>query len=132
MKLRLVLLSLLVVGLFSCGTSKTSETKSNIKEENDAKNRGQISLLTRLRQQPGIVLKNGVPVVNKAANTVSSFGNSEPLYVLNGQIIGNSFARIDQIVDNFNVKKIKVIAGPETSYYGSQGAKGVIEITTYQ
>ena len=132
MKFRLLFLSVLILAIYSCGSTKTTETKSNIQEENDARNRGQISLLTRIRQQPGIVLKNGVPVVNKASNTVSSFGNSEPLYVLNGQIIGNSFARIDQLIDNFNVKKIKVIAGPETSYYGTQGAKGVIEITTYQ
>ena len=104
----------------------------NVEQELERKNRGQVSLLTRIRQLPGVSLKNGVPVINKASNNLNSRDFGEPLYVLNGQIIGNSFSRIDELVDSFNVKKIEVVAGPDTSFYGAQGAKGVIKITTFQ
>ena len=104
----------------------------NVEQELEQKNRGQVSLLTRIRQLPGVSLKNGVPVINKTSNTLNSRDYGEPLYVLNGQIIGNSFSRIDELVDNFNVKKIEVVTGPDASFYGTQGAKGVIKITTFQ
>lgn len=119
--------------LFGCSSTKKTETVStNIKQELDEKNRGNIPLLTRLRQLPGVVLKRGVPVVAKASNSLSPNETGEPLYVLNGQIIGSSFRRIDEIVDNYNVKEIKLLTGASASYYGVQGAKGVIEISTYQ
>lgn len=38
---------------------------------------------------------------------------------------------LDQLVDSFNVKEIKVLSGPAASEYGSRGANGVIIITTY-
>ncbi len=127
----LFLVVLAVTTLVSCGTAKDNSGASNLNEELSEKNRGQIPLLTKIRQLPGISLQNGVPVVVKAAAITSQYDNSEPLYVLNGQIIGNSFRSIDQIVDNFNVKKIKLLTGPDASIYGTQGAKGVIEITTF-
>lgn len=132
MKSQLVLLLLLAFSIHSCGTTKKIDSTSNLKEELDEKNRGHISLLTKIRQLPGVAIKNGVPVVNKAANSISEFDSGEPLYVLNGQIIGNSFNRVNQLIDNFNVKKVKLLAGPDASIYGTQGGKGVIEITTYQ
>jgi len=108
---------------------------TNLQEEIDGKNRGNVPLLTRIRQLPGVTTKNGVPVVNKAANSLGGFAGSdfgEPLYVLNNQIIGASFVRIDELVDNYNVKKVELLTGSDASFYGTQGAKGVIKITTYQ
>lgn len=118
--------------IIACGTSKNSQSTSNIKDDLDEKNRGQISLLTKIRQLPGVTLQNGVPVVTKTTATASRFDRGEPLYVLNGQVIGDSFGSINQLIDNYNVKKVKLLAGSDASYYGAQGAKGVIVITTYQ
>lgn len=124
---------ILIFGVTGCSSTKKKETTSmNVEQELERKNRGQVSLLTRIRQLPGVSLKNGVPVINKASNNLNSRDFGEPLYVLNGQIIGNSFSRIDELVDSFNVKKIEVVAGPDASFYGAQGAKGVIKITTFQ
>lgn len=123
----------LILDTVGCSSTKKKETTSmNVEQELEQKNRGQVSLLTRIRQLPGVSLKNGVPVINKASNTLNSRDFGEPLYVLNGQVIGNSFSRIDELVDSFNVKKIEVVAGPDASFYGAQGAKGVIKITTFQ
>lgn len=57
-------------------------------------------------------------------------GSQEPLYVLNGYIVGTSFKSIDQIVDNVNVAEIEALYGADASEYGSRGANGVIRITT--
>lgn len=116
---------------FSCGSNKsTSEGPSNLQADLDKKNRAAIPLLVQIRQKPGIIFKNGVPALQKADNTFSSSAQ-EPLYVLNEQIIGNSFASVDNLVENFMVKKIEIISGSDASFYGSRGANGVIKITTF-
>jgi hypothetical protein len=126
-------ITLLLVFMFALGCSSnktTTDGPSNLQAKLDKKNRAAIPLLVQIRQKPGIVLKNGVPALQKADNTFSSAAQ-EPLYVLNDQIIGNSFASIDNLVENFMVKKIEVISGSDASFYGSRGANGVIKITTF-
>ena len=54
----------------------------------------------------GIVLHNNLPIINKTANSFASVGNQEPLYVLNNQVIGTSFHSINEIIENYNVKKL--------------------------
>ena len=73
-----------------------------------------------------------MPLINKAANSLSSGGSQEPLYVVNSQIIGNSFDSINDLIDSFNVKSIRILSGSEASSYVTQGGKGVILITTYK
>lgn len=129
--LGLLLLAALSIGT-SCASSKSSTTSVSSAEEIEEKNQGHIPLLTRIRRLPGVVLQNGVPTIAKNTNTVSSFGSGEPLYILDGQLIGNSFNRINDLVDNFNVKSVKVLKGSAASSYGAQAASGVIAIETYQ
>lgn len=125
-KVALLLVSILV---FSCGSSKdTSEGPSDLQTSLNKKNRAAISLLNQIRQKPGIILKNGRPALQKTDN---SFTEQEPLYVLNDLIIGNSFNAVDDLVDSYMVKKIQVLGGAETSFYGARGASGVIKITTF-
>ncbi|WP_461444493.1 hypothetical protein [Maribacter sp.] len=50
--------------------------------------------------------------------------------MVDGNLIGNSFASVDQVVNAVDVKKIKPIKGPDASFYGSRGSNGVIVITT--
>lgn len=132
MKKILSLLSIvLCLFIVSCSATKSNETnKSNLKESLDKKNRANVSLLTQIRQKPGIVLKNGVPVLQKTANSISPFGTSEPLYVLDDLIVGNSFSAVNDLVTNFMVKKIEVLSASDASFYGSRGANGVIKLTT--
>lgn len=133
MRKRYLFITLLASILFlSCSTTKKADSSSvSLEKELNEKNRGNIPLITRIKQLPGVTTKNGVPVLMKATNSISNFDNGEPLYILNGQIIGNSFRSINQLVDNYNVKSVKILSGADASTYGSQGAKGVIKITTY-
>lgn len=72
-----------------------------------------------------------MPIINKTSNSFASGGSQEPLYVLNNQIIGNSFHSINELIDSYNVKKIVILSGADAAGYGTQGANGVIKITSY-
>jgi outer membrane receptor protein involved in Fe transport len=125
--LLLVFFSILAIG---CGSTKNSSVvKSDLNKDLMEKNKGNISLLDQIRRKPGIVIRGGVPILNRASNSFSA-GNPEPLYVLNSYVVGSSFRSVNQLVDNFNVKEIKVLSGPDASEYGSRGANGVIIIIT--
>tara|TARA_R110002153_G_scaffold2294_2_gene11229 strand:+ start:5483 stop:5890 length:408 start_codon:yes stop_codon:yes gene_type:complete len=133
-KLVSVLLIAAMVILGSCGTLKKSNASSNSTSLNDElkdRNRANISLLQRITQMRGVVLHNNLPVINKTANSFVSAGNQEPLYVLNNQVIGNSFHSINEIIENYNVKKITILTGADAASYGSQGSNGVIKIVSY-
>ncbi len=130
-KIALLLLVFFSILAISCGSTKnTSVVKSDLDKDLTEKNKGNISLLDRIRKKSGIVIRSGVPILNKASNSISA-SNPEPLYVLNSYVVGSSFRSIEQLVDSFNVKEIKVLSGPAASEYGSRGANGVIIITTY-
>lgn len=131
-KLKYLLLILPVILLFSCNSSKKTVASSSSEEITlQEKNRANLELLTRIRRLPGVVLKNGKPAITKNSNTVAPYGSGEPLYVLNGQIIGNSFQSIDELVHSYNVKSVKVLSDSDAAFYGSQAASGVIAVTTY-
>ncbi|GGD48296.1 TonB-dependent receptor plug domain-containing protein [Muriicola marianensis] len=138
MKIRVLILLLITL---SCGTSKNSsaENGQELEESLQQKNSVTISLLNRIRQKPGVIIRNGVPIINKTSNSLSNqsddpsgmmLGSPEPLYVLNGYPVGNSFRDIDRLVDSINVTEIVVLTGADASSYGARGAKGVILITT--
>lgn len=131
--MKIYLLLCLCMVLSACGPSKNTSTPDNVSLDQSlqSKNRVTISLLNRIRQMPGVIVSNGVPVINKTSNSLynestqpgASIGSSEPLYVLNGYIVGSSFRDIDQLVDNTNVKEIIVLTGSDASEYGSRGQK---------
>jgi outer membrane receptor for monomeric catechols len=115
----------------SCSSTKnTTVANKDLDKELTEKNKGNITLLDRIRKKPGIIIRSGVPIINKASNSFS-VGNPEPLYVLNSYVVGSSFRSVNQLVDSFNVKEIKVLSGPDASEYGSRAANGVIIIITY-
>lgn len=123
----------LATTIISCGSSqKTTADKSNIKEELEEKNRTNFTLLERVTQMPGIINRNGVPVFTKTSNSFSSTGTQEPLYILDGYELGNSFSSLNEAVKSFNVKKIKILSSADAAMYGTRASNGVIIITTYK
>lgn len=123
----------LVFLILGCGAAKTTTGSSSDSGETlEQKNRVALTLMTRIRQLPGIVMRGGVPVFNKLQTDLSGSFPIEPLYVLNGYIVGSSFRDINQLIQSVDVKEIEAITGPATSEYGSRGGGGVIKITTYE
>ncbi len=126
-----LLLSLLICALAACGTSKATEQENgSVSKSRWDKNRGNITLIDQIRQLPGVTLRNGVPVITKATNTIYESGSPEPLYVLDDYIVGNSFRDVSQLVNPANIEDIVTITGPDASFYGTRGGHGVIRITT--
>jgi len=116
----------------SCGSANKATNPNPEKETLEQKNRASISLINRIRQLPGIVIRGGVPVFNKTQTDVSGSFVVEPLYILDGYPVGNSFTDINQLVQSIDVKEIEAITGPDTAIYGSRGGGGVIKITTFK
>ncbi|MGJ8715677.1 MAG: hypothetical protein ACSHXG_11285 [Maribacter stanieri] len=121
-----------IILMVSCSATNTSKSdNTSLDTELREKNRANLSLLQRIRQKPGVILQNNVPVLNKTTNSFDSGGNQEPLYVLNNQVIGNSFNSVNELIDSYNVKKIIILSGADAASYGTQGSNGVIKITSY-
>lgn len=121
-------------GLFalaSCGGSKSAPADGSITAEQvEAQNQAVLPLLTQIRRLPGITVQFGVPVFVKGNNSIQDGARSEPLYVVDGIAVGNSFQMVQDIVQPVDVKSIKALSGADASFYGSRGASGVIVITT--
>ena len=124
-------LFILAIPFASCSSSKNPSYSKYAAQEIQTQNNKTIDLIDRIRRLPGITLTGGIPYVIKSANQISGTA-TEPLYVLNGYILGNSFESLDQLVDSATVKDIEVLSGSEAGSYGSRGASGVIKITTFQ
>jgi len=122
--------------LAGCGSSKSVATNDDPPTETETleqKNRVAVGLLARIRQKPGIIVRGGVPVFTKMQTDLTGTRPIEPLYILDGYIVGNSFRAVNGLVSAVDVEKIEIFtAGPDTAIYGSRGGGGVIKITTYQ
>jgi TonB-linked SusC/RagA family outer membrane protein len=83
---------------------------------------------------PGVhvVKTDGAPetaptVLLRHASSINTTGRSnEPLYVVDGVVLGESI----QDIDGFEIARVEVVKGPAASIYGSRGANGVIEVHT--
>lgn len=93
-------------------------------------NKNLLTLFNQIIRLRGVSGATGVPLIISTSNTV--LGSFEPLYVLDGTIIGSSFASIRDVVNPMDVKKIKIAKGADASFYGARASNGVIEITTKQ
>ncbi|MDX1314259.1 MAG: TonB-dependent receptor plug domain-containing protein [Eudoraea sp.] len=128
-----ILSFLLLLVVLSCTTYKsgTGQEKSLDAELQD-RNRATVSLLDRLRRTRGIIIRRNTPYVLKSTADSPSAQSYEPLYVLDGYPIGNSFRSIRDLVQPVDVKEIEVLTGSDASFYGSRAGAGVIKITTYK
>lgn len=73
-----------------------------------------------LQQDPSLQV-SGRKIVIRGVGTIN---NTDPLFVVNGIIVGS----IDDISPQ-TVKSIEILKGGDAAMYGSRGANGVILIT---
>ena len=127
------LLIILLLMAAACTSTKTNTSQEKpLDEQLQERNRATVSLLDRLRRVPGIIIRRNTPYILKATADSPTARSYEPLYVLDGYPVGNSFRRVNDLVRNFDVKKVEVLTGSEASFYGSRAGAGVIVITTYK
>jgi len=86
-------------------------------------------LIDMLSKEPGLEIKKAgstydITIRGKKSMTASH----QPLFVIDGQIIGNNYADAANAILITDVNYITVLKGAEATSYGSRGANGVIEI----
>ena len=60
----------------------------------------------------------------------SFMSGTDPLFVVNGRVIGTDYSFVYTMVNPLDVTSVSVLKGADASIYGSRGANGVILIRT--
>jgi len=88
------------------------------------------TLADMLRQTSGVSVTGQGNNVSVKVRGINSFGPSDPLYVINGSPVGNSYTDIASTIDPNTITSITVLKGSDAAIYGSRGGNGVIVIRT--
>lgn len=136
------LLTLVLLAVFAftgCNTAKTGTETAKLRNE-EGKNDPNtqeidvttgVDLASYLRRIPGVNVRGSGENAAVQIRTQSSFGAvSEPLFVVDGTIIGTSFSKLFSTIDPADIKRVRVLKNAsETAEYGLQGGNGVLEFT---
>ncbi|MEX0649343.1 MAG: TonB-dependent receptor plug domain-containing protein [Balneolaceae bacterium] len=80
-----------------------------------------------LQRIPGVNLTGGVVTIRG----ISSFNSGiEPLFVIDGQIVGSSYTQANNMINPREIDYVRVLKGPDAAIYGVRGGNGVVLITT--
>lgn len=140
MKTYISLLSLIfAISLFGCSPKiQDSASSQSAGSDLDAKEmridkrelNPEFALETYLRRTPGVTLQgsgNNAKVTIRGVNSLTL--NTEPLFIINGNPVGNTYVRAANVVRGMEIKSVKVLKGSDASLYGVRGAGGVVIIT---
>ncbi len=138
-RLPVVLLLLLSGLLVACSATRSSDSQTarraiqNGQGTNsvkvDAAETG-VDLSSYLRRVAGVSVRGSGPEATVRIRGDMNFqGDATPLFVVNGTIIGNNYAKLYDTIDINEIKRVTVLKNiSDTNLYGMQGANGVIEI----
>ena len=104
------------------GSASTLKTKNEVG-----------SLSEFMRKVPGLlVYGNGQnATIRVRAVTNSFYGNNDPLFIIDGTRVGNSFSTVAGMLSAGEVERVTVLKDPsDTGIYGFAGSNGVIIIRT--
>lgn len=141
MRYTFTLLLLAFFALNSCNTAKSSASAEQDLKRPDAVAQNDVNdievdattgvdLSSYLRRIPGVQVRGSGPEATvRIRDQRSSSSDTSPLFVVNGTILGNSFASLYSSIDPNEIARIRVLkTASETNRYGLQGGNGVIEI----
>ena len=130
----LILASLFVLYTAGCTGSKTTTDSAETERSNRSElsgDRSAYDLVDYLIRIPGVYVQGGGHNVSVTIRGPNSFMfSTQPLYVVNGQILGRDFNRAKNAVEMHEIERIRVLKGNDAAIYGFQGANGVIVIQT--
>lgn len=128
--LSLITISLILAGCSSVGTSVSQESGRPDGSISDDMNYYR-SLADFLENVPGVNIQGQGNSAYITIRGISSFNTTnEPLYVIDGHAVGNSYIEANRIVTPNDIDYVRVLKGPDAAIYGVRGANGVIEIVT--
>lgn len=90
------------------------------------------SLVDYLRRHPSVrVIGTGEDVQVFVRGIDTLIGEIEPLFVVDGSLVGESYAEANRIVDVNDIKSVNVLnAIDATNQYGLRGSRGAVVIKT--
>ncbi|MBB4078751.1 outer membrane cobalamin receptor [Lewinella aquimaris] len=90
-----------------------------------------IDLTSYLRKVSGVSVQGSGPTATvRVRGDINFSSDSTPLFVVNGTILGNSFASLYNTIDINEIARVRVLKNlSDTNLYGLQGGNGVIEFT---
>jgi len=107
--------------------------QSNINVHPNKDKPSNISLNEMIQRLPGVRSTGGQGAYARFVvdGTSGSFmSGSDPLFVVNGNVIGTDYSIVFAMVDPKKVVSVSVLKGSDASIYGSRGGNGVIVIRT--
>lgn len=124
MNLRITLFSMILF-LAACSTSNHQRLSSReyFSQFSD--------LAQALRVYPSLLISGTGNQTRVMLRSNASQQNQEPLFVVDGMPVGNSYARANHLINMADVVDIRLLSRSyELATYGTNGSSGVIEIKT--
>lgn len=119
--------------LFSCAGLKSVDKEEDVRSSYNANQIDEpdidFDLTMHLRKVPGVqVVGDGANAIFKIRNTTSLNASTSPLFVV-GSMQMREYSAVYNTVNVRDIESIQVLKDPgETSFYGVNGANGVIII----
>lgn len=130
-----ILFGLALIILSSCHTSKSgvkmeiNEGKELILKDSEVSHVNPLE--SYLRRTAGVRLTGSGENATVIIHGINSINNrTEPLFVVDGNVIGRSYTQAYQAVLGTKLKSVRVLKGSDATLYGVRGASGVIIIKT--
>tara|TARA_B100000029_G_C17435791_1_gene909608 strand:+ start:625 stop:1011 length:387 start_codon:yes stop_codon:yes gene_type:complete len=122
---------ILIFTLIGCNTTIKKNVDSFNPNEINVSKSSNVSLLNRIRSNPGIYIEGFGVNAKVFTKGVSSINNQkEVLFILNGVQVG-SYSQIVNILNPESIKSITILKNAnDISIYGFKGSGGVILIKT--
>lgn len=134
MKSKLLLSILTLSLLFAAGCSSTSNSVSKSGDDDGRVSNEKDyyrSLADYLTKVPGVNVSGSGDNAYVTIRGISSFNSGNtPLYVVDGQAVGNNYSQANRMVNPQDIDYVRVLKGPDAAIYGVRGANGVIVIVT--
>lgn len=127
--LYVLLAAALCATLFGCSTSSTANKKDDAPQMNPENN---WTLKDHLRRASGVRVTGTGPnarVIIRGESTTANTSN-QPLFVIDGQKAGHSFADVNDMLYQGEIQYIEVVPPSRSNLYGMEGHYGVIKIFT--
>ena len=126
-----VSLSLLVAGCSSVSSTVSGDNRvrpeGSISDDNDY----YTSLADYLYRVPGVNISGSGLVTIRGMNSFDTkYSPITPLFVIDGNAVGYSYNKANNMVDPRFIDYVQVLKGHEATIYGVRGGNGVIEIVT--
>ena len=116
-----LLLTILTLSLLFAGCSSTGSSVSDRNDDGRIENQNDYyrSLADYLTKVPGVNVRGSGDNAFVTIRGVSSFNSTNtPLYVIDGNAVGNEYSRANSIVNPQDIDYVRVLKGPDAAIYG--------------